>query len=351
MWSRLLLACLALSASPTWGATPSEAEHAEWIQPPAAARGDFRLTSLSSDADRPDRTDAWMTPFDPDRPHGPAGPDLFPTPDADQYRPRSPLQLEPPPLLDNPAAEREIAASRVRLTPWQQVVGDYREFYSLRHVPEATLVIGGAAILANTTADEHFGAWWQSDVRSSGWDTFSEDVTWLGETKLMIPASLVLWTIAEKWPASSPEALDRPWRAWSRQTARAYLLGAPASLILQRMTGGSRPGETTHGSAWDFGADANGSSGHAFIGAIPFLTAAELTDDWRWKAVCYAGSTMPGLARLNEDKHYLSQVLLGWWLASLTVRSVSAHEQAAAARTVSVGPVADGFGLNFFWRK
>jgi hypothetical protein len=352
MWPRLLLACLALSAAPCAAASPADGVQADWFQDSAAPPQDLRLASLSTDTDRPDRTDAWMTPFDPDRPFGPAGPDLYATADADLYRPPSnPLQLDPPPLLDNPQAEREIAATRVRLRPWQQVMGDYREFYSLRRVPEAALVIGGAGILANTAADEHFGAWWQEDVRNSGWDSLSNRVTWMGESTLMIPASLVLWTVAEHCPMATADAADRPWRAWSRQTARAYLLGAPASLILQRVTGGSRPGETTHGSDWVFGADANGSSGHAFVGAIPFLTAAELSDDWRWKGACYAGASMPGLARLNEDKHYLSQVLLGWWLASMTVRAVSASEQAAFEPTVSLGPVSDGMGLNFMWRK
>ena len=57
-----------------------------------------------------------------------------------------------------------------------------------------------------------------------------------------------------------------------------------------------------------------------------------------------------GLARLNEDKHYLSQVLLGWWLASLTVRSVSAHEHADSRLNVGPGLVGNGFGLNVLWR-
>ena len=40
------------------------------------------------------------------------------------------------------------------------------------------------------------------------------------------------------------------------------------------------------------------------------------------KAALYACSVLPGLSRINTSSHYPSQVVLGWWIAFLAVRTV-----------------------------
>ncbi len=69
--------------------------------------------------------------------------------------------------------------------------------------------------------------------------------------------------------------------------SRAYLVGAPAMLLMQNVTGGSRPEEMDHGSKWDPFHDDNGVSGHAFMGAVPFLTLANMYDDNKSCVCCF----------------------------------------------------------------
>jgi hypothetical protein len=52
------------------------------------------------------------------------------------------------------------------------------------------------------------------------------------------------------------------------------VVGAPPLYVMQQVTGSSRPGEGSAGSHWHFLNDNNGVSGHAFIGAVPFLAAS-----------------------------------------------------------------------------
>ena len=61
--------------------------------------------------------------------------------------------------------------------------------------------------------------------------------------------------------------------------------------------------------------DDNTASGHAFIAAIPWLNLARRSPGpvARWAA--RFGSVLTGWSRINDRKHYLSQVVLGWTIA------------------------------------
>ena len=59
------------------------------------------------------------------------------------------------------------------------------------------------------------------------------------------------------------------------------------------------------------------------MGSMPFLTAAEMVDNPLLKGVFVAGSFMTGWSRIQTDDHYLSQVIMGWWLAWRSVEMVA----------------------------
>jgi hypothetical protein len=99
-------------------------------------------------------------------------------------------------------------------------------------------------------------------------------------------------------------------------------VGEPALILLQKATGASRP-EEMRGSRWEPFSDDNGVSGHSFIGAIPFLSAASMTDRWYLRYPLIIASMLPAWARFHKDDHYFSQSLAGWWLAYRSVESVS----------------------------
>ncbi|HYW78759.1 MAG TPA: phosphatase PAP2 family protein, partial [Thermoguttaceae bacterium] len=119
---------------------------------------------------------------------------------------------------------------------------------------------------------------------------------------------------------------DRPlincFGTFGGNVTRGYLVGAPSLLLMQFTLGASRPGETSVGSQWKPFTDDNAVSGHAFIGAVPFLTAAGMTDNPWLKGGLYVCSTFTGWSRINDHYHYLSQVGLGWWMAYLSCRAV-----------------------------
>ena len=134
-------------------------------------------------------------------------------------------------------------------------------------------------------------------------------------------------------------------RGWSLRSLRGMLVGWPPLLALQYVTGASRPGESPSGSRWNPFEDNNGVSGHTFMGAVPLITAAKMARHPLWKAAFYLVSTWAGISRVNDDRHYLSQVLLGWWMAYVAATAVDRTEQAAASFRLFPVVSNDGLGV------
>jgi hypothetical protein len=106
-------------------------------------------------------------------------------------------------------------------------------------------------------------------------------------------------------------------------------------------TGASRPSEDV-GSQWHFFNDNNGVSGHAFVGAVPFLAAADMVESPLLKGTLYVCSTFVGFSRMTDDAHYPSQVFLGWYLAWASARAVDATELEFAGMELKVMPLPIG---------
>lgn len=224
------------------------------------------------------------------------------------------------------------------------VVSDYRHYYRWSTACDLGWAIALAAPLANTSLDEDFRNWYQRDVRSSGSDDLSSFWRPWGEGKIFIPAWAGLAVVGHLW---EERPLATAVGRFGDRTTRAYLVGAPPMLLMQFVLGASRPGETTHGSYWKPFDDTNSVSGHAFIGAVPFLTAARMTDRPAIKGALLLLSAFPAWSRVNDDRHYLSQVCLGWYMAHLAVRAVDQTED--DRRPIRVVPIATsqmtGLGL------
>ncbi len=196
--------------------------------------------------------------------------------------------------------------------------------------------ISVAGVLANTSIDENFHQWHQDDVRSRETDHFAAFWRTWGEGEIFIPAFVV-------FGLAGALVEDRPkidyLGAFGGNVARGYVVGAPPMLLMQFTLGASRPGETSAGSQWRPFSDDNGVSGHAFIGAVPFITAAGMTENPWLKGCLYACSTFTGWSRINDDYHYLSQVGLGWWMAYLSCRAVWQTDADADEQNVTFVPL------------
>ena len=137
---------------------------------------------------------------------------------------------------------------------------------------------------------------------------------------------------------------------WGLRTTRAVLVGEPALLFLQRATGASRPGERD-GSEWRPFEDDNGVSGHSFIGALPFLAAATMTDRWYFKVPLVVASALPAWQRVDSGAHYYSQAVAGWWLAYRSMSSVApVFETSPGPFTATPLVLPDGVLFAFVWK-
>ena len=134
---------------------------------------------------------------------------------------------------------------------------------------------------------------------------------------------------------------------------RAAIVGEPLVFALQKILGPTRPKtDPINGSAWHpFGRfdEEVGASGHAFIGAVPFLTAAELSDNQLLKYSLYLLSITPGLSRINDDMHYSSQVILGYAIAVLSVKSVMQTNESKLTIMPAYNRKTNAYGLQFLF--
>jgi len=224
-----------------------------------------------------------------------------------------------------------------------KVVEDYRNFYSCDSLVCLTAAFGAGALMANTGFDTTMQTAWQQSVTPTDLGTFFSDCKPLGEGRYALPvfgAAAITGIILEGNPTGDIIG------EWGSRSLRMFVVGAPPLYVLQLATGASRPVDGS-GSQWHMLNDNNGVSGHAFIGAIPFLAAAEMVENPWAKGGLYVCSTFTGLSRINDNAHYPSQVFLGWYLAfasSVAVNRTEIHFDSMVVRVVPL-PIADLGGL------
>lgn len=225
---------------------------------------------------------------------------------------------------------------------------DYKEFYSSDRLIRAGIVFAGGAVVANSNLDQSIQDDYQNNTRSNSTDDFSKIVKNFGDGKYLITLSLAT-TLTSHYLETGGQrsAVGR----WGQNALRAYIVGGPATLLTQQITGASRPGETADKSKWKPFLDSNGVSGHAFIGAVPFMTMARMNNDNKLvKYLLYTVSTFTAFSRVNDNSHYFSQAVLGWYLAYEATDTV--FENNSEAKTIAFHPYigADSLGLAFDMR-
>ncbi len=208
-------------------------------------------------------------------------------------------------------------------TTIHDIAADHRAFYSLKGLK---LLAGGllaAGGLAHSSADENARDWYQDSVREDGTDEAARLVKPFGHGLVTLPV-MGAGALLSHWDTEF--RFCRSMGRWGVRSLRAVLVGAPPLLFLQRALGSTRPSDPDAHSHWQPFDDSNGVSGHAFIGAVPFLTAGRMTDSVWIRMLFYMTSTLPGWSRVNDDDHYLSQATLGWWLAWLAIHAVETSD-------------------------
>jgi hypothetical protein len=224
-----------------------------------------------------------------------------------------------------------------------KVVEDYRNFYSCEGLVCLTAAFGAGALMANTGFDTTMQTAWMDGVKPTDVGNFFLNCKDIGEGRYALPvfgAAAVTGIILEGNPTGDIVG------EWGSRSLRMFVVGAPPIYVLQLATGASRPVDG-NGSQWHMFNDNNGVSGHAFIGAIPFLAAAEMVENPWAKGGLYVCSTFTGLSRMTDNAHYPSQVFLGWYLAfasSVAVSRTEMHFDSMVVRVVPL-PIANLGGL------
>ena len=202
----------------------------------------------------------------------------------------------------------------------RRISRDYKNYYSCRTLGKLSIAVALAAPLANTNLDGDFQHWYQRECVTRDTDNFAEFWKVLGEGELVVPVYVGCWVLGEVLHDTPLFCIAGE---WGERVSRGYIVGAPPMLLMQYTLGAGRPGEYSVGSQWRPFVDTNAVSGHAFMGAVPFITAAKMSDNFWVKATFYTCSTFTAWSRVNDDCHYLSQIALGWWMAYLACEAVT----------------------------
>jgi hypothetical protein len=221
---------------------------------------------------------------------------------------------------------------RRRGTPLLRHTGpQWRRAYGRRALLRYGLGLGVAAALAHLGADQAFDRWHTRTLDPREGRGGREQPPSASDRVAAIakPAGERWWFLV--WLTTALG--DWLWRSspftrWGRANFEALCVGLPSLWVLQRGLGANRPSSTGGSPRWHPLKSANSASGHAFIGAVPWWTLARRLDARAARLAATALGTVTGWSRLNDRKHYLSQVLLGWLVAWNAVDAVDAADAA-----------------------
>jgi len=222
------------------------------------------------------------------------------------------------------------------------VLADFRHHYSRQPLTKVGIGLAVGGVLANSNADEEIQQFFSEDLASNTGDDLSNLFTGVGDVAHPLYSFPIY--LGTMWLGDYNGERDSIAAQWAANSMRATLVGAPEVVILSNLIGGQTPEEGEPG--WDPFNDDDGVSGHAFFGAVPIITAAKLANK-RWlKYSLYATSTLPGLARVYDGKHYFSQSFLGWWIAYQAAETIERtnREERVGLEIVPV-TYSDGSGL------
>ena len=246
--------------------------------------------------------------------------------------------LEPP---DEPMSRGQHFRNDLHCL-WPEIKQDYANYYSWHNAAWLAVGFGIAAPLANTDVDQKIRDWYQTDVRSADTDKFAKIAKGFGTGGYVIPGVVAVWLTGEMfYDTPCGDALSQ----WGLRTMRAAAVGTPPMLLMQYVTGGSRPSDPHPHSDWRPFNDNNGVSGHSFICGLVFIDAAKMSDELPVKMGFYALSTMAGWSRVNDDAHYTSQVILGWWMAYCEATAVDNTNHQESNWSIMPLPMIDGAGM------
>ncbi len=191
--------------------------------------------------------------------------------------------------------------------------------YSKDSLTLLSISLISAGIMANSNIDQSIFDYYELEIRNNQPDAFSKEAKKFGNKKPLLSALAAVSAVGCIFTSK-----DKPhfFYTYGTNTLRSILVGLAPLIAGQNLIGAHRPRDKK-GSGWALLENDHGVSGHAFMGAIPFITAANLIHYPPLKIALYVASTFTGFSRMNDHMHYPSQVLLGWVLAFASCQAIS----------------------------
>ena len=161
-----------------------------------------------------------------------------------------------------------LSYSQTEMSLSEKLKLDQKNYYLETDFKTTGYIFLLGAIMANSDLDQNITETYNKEILNKNPDFHNKNSKFwknFGEGDIFIPLALL--------SASSNFIKENTAGTWGGMVSRAYLVGAGPMLLMQKVTGGSRPFEREEGtssSSWKFWSDENGVSGHAFMGSIPF---------------------------------------------------------------------------------
>jgi len=212
---------------------------------------------------------------------------------------------------------------------------------SVDHPGPRTLVSGehaaiaGLILLAAGIGDEGLREEFQ-EHRSAATNSLGRVGNAVGDPRYMVPAIGVSYLAG--WLTGNQNVTRLAWRA-----GHAVLVASGVTTALKYTIGRTRPsgdGDSDH--FQPFGGATSFPSGHTTLAfAVATVIADETHDGWSDPLV-YGAAGLTAFARVNNDRHWVSDVLAGAVVGHLSARWLSRREGA-----LTLGPHAAGLSLQF----
>ena len=266
-----------------------------------------------------------------------------------------PAGVETAPAPPEPAPTEEELADGIYLVSQNYVASWWNNSYRIVTGPlrfdqddwiNVAIVVGttGALLLA----DEVLADFWQDDIRNSVTDDAASGFEEIGEFEHLAYAALGSYAISELLGAKREKAA-------ALMAFESLVLTGLLTNGLKWAGGRERPANTDNRFEWEGpsgdGFSASFPSGHASQAFSVASVIAEVYDDeYPWVPfVIYPAAAGVGLARVNDDRHWFSDIFVGGALGYFIGRMVVEYNPFLRDNNLMILPFSDsgGQGVNF----
>ena len=203
------------------------------------------------------------------------------------------------------------------------------------------LLAGAGALFA---LDEDIKSFWQDNIAGGTSNDIFDVFRQFGETVPVLAGSAGVYVAAEAAEQLGGWNLKRE-KAAGLLTLESVLISQGITTGIKELSGRTRPNKTDD--AFLFDGPGNGQSfpsGHA---TVAFAVATTLSnvygDDYAWVPwVAYPIATGTALSRINDNKHWASDVFVGALVGYAVAKTVTLYNPFLAENKMAIRPLRDG---------